>query len=67
MSEQEKNSSALEQESNLNNEMKQRREKLDALRSSSPVAFPNDFRRDAISDELHQQDCPGAGDRAGSG
>lgn len=55
MSEQEKNSSALEQESNLNNEMKQRREKLDALRSSSPVAFPNDFRRDAISDELHQK------------
>ncbi len=55
MSEQEQNSAAKEQELNLNNEMKQRREKLEAIRETAPVAFPNDFRRDAISDELHQK------------
>ncbi len=38
----------------LNNELKTRREKLSALRENG-VAFPNDFRRDSISDKLHQQ------------
>ncbi len=38
----------------LNNEMKTRREKLDALRETG-VAFPNDFRRDTTSDALHAQ------------
>jgi len=32
----------------------QRREKLDALRSES-IAFPNDFRRDILADELHRR------------
>ena len=36
----------------LNNELKARREKLALLRESGN-AFPNDFRRDSISDELH--------------
>ncbi|GAA0482179.1 MULTISPECIES: lysine--tRNA ligase [Tatumella] len=38
----------------LNNELKSRREKLAALRQNG-VAFPNDFRRDSLSDQLHQQ------------
>ena len=33
---------------NLNNVMKERREKLEALRSQGQ-AYPNDFRRDAFS------------------
>ena len=36
----------------LNNELKARREKLAALREQG-VAFPNDFRRDHTSDQLH--------------
>ncbi|MWN32362.1 lysine--tRNA ligase [Gilliamella sp. Pra-s65] len=38
----------------LNNELKVRREKLAQLREQG-IAFPNDFRRDAISNDLHQQ------------
>lgn len=36
----------------LNNEMKARREKLAQIREKG-IAFPNDFRRDAISADLH--------------
>lgn len=36
----------------LNNELKARREKLNALREEG-VAFPNDFRRDSTADKLH--------------
>ena len=38
----------------LNNELKARREKLALLREAGN-AFPNDFRRDSISDDLHAQ------------
>ena len=37
----------------LNNELKTRREKLSALRANG-VAFPNDFRRDSLSNQLHE-------------
>lgn len=43
-----------EQAPDLNNELQTRREKLSALRDNG-IAFPNDFRRDALSDELHQK------------
>ena len=43
-----------EQAPDLNNELQTRREKLSALRDKG-IAFPNDFRRDSLSDELHQQ------------
>ena len=36
----------------LNNELKTRREKLAGLREQG-IAFPNDFRRDHTSDQLH--------------
>ncbi|AHF74997.1 Lysyl-tRNA synthetase (class II) [Candidatus Sodalis pierantonius str. SOPE] len=36
----------------LNNELRLRREKLTQLRQQG-IAFPNDFRRDAVSDQLH--------------
>ena len=36
----------------LNNVMLERRAKLEAIRAQG-IAFPNDFRRDAISDEIH--------------
>lgn len=36
----------------LNNELKNRREKLAALRQQG-IAFPNDFRRDHTADQLH--------------
>lgn len=36
----------------LNNELRSRREKLTQLRQQG-IAFPNDFRRDAVSDQLH--------------
>ncbi|MEN3258164.1 MULTISPECIES: lysine--tRNA ligase [Sodalis] len=36
----------------LNNELRSRREKLSQLRQQG-IAFPNDFRRDAVSDQLH--------------
>ncbi|WP_370633700.1 lysine--tRNA ligase [Frischella sp. Ac48] len=38
----------------LNNELVARREKLVQIRENG-IAFPNDFRRDAISNELHQK------------
>ncbi len=38
---------------NLNNELKTRREKLANLREQG-IAFPNDFRRDHTSDQLHE-------------
>ncbi|PHM74336.1 lysine--tRNA ligase [Xenorhabdus kozodoii] len=41
-----------EQAPDLNNELKTRREKLAALRSNG-IAFPNDFRRENISADLH--------------
>ncbi|MDX8000217.1 lysine--tRNA ligase [Xenorhabdus sp. Reich] len=41
-----------EQAPDLNNELKTRREKLSALRDSG-IAFPNDFRRENISEDLH--------------
>ncbi|OTA17179.1 bifunctional lysine--tRNA ligase/phosphatidylglycerol lysyltransferase [Xenorhabdus vietnamensis] len=41
-----------EQAPDLNNELKTRREKLAALRSNG-IAFPNDFRRENISEDLH--------------
>lgn len=41
-------------ESELNNEMAQRLAKLDAIRSKGN-AFPNDFRRDSISNDLHEK------------
>ena len=37
----------------LNNELKARREKLSVLRANG-VAFPNDFRRDSLSKQLHE-------------
>lgn len=43
-----------EQAPDLNNELKARREKLSALRDKG-IAFPNDFRRDVISEQLHRQ------------
>lgn len=49
MSEQQENKV---QEPDLNNEMQQRRLKLAAIREKG-IAFPNDFRRDHISDEVH--------------
>ncbi|WP_237386393.1 lysine--tRNA ligase [Xenorhabdus sp. Sc-CR9] len=41
-----------EQAPDLNNELKTRREKLATLRSDG-IAFPNDFRRENISEDLH--------------
>ncbi|MBS9422433.1 lysine--tRNA ligase [Photorhabdus caribbeanensis] len=41
-----------EQAPDLNNELQTRREKLAALRESG-IAFPNDFRRENISEDLH--------------
>ncbi|WP_323837965.1 lysine--tRNA ligase [Photorhabdus africana] len=41
-----------EQAPDLNNELQTRREKLVALRESG-IAFPNDFRRENISEDLH--------------
>ena len=38
----------------LNNELKARREKLAALREQG-IPFPNDFRRDHTSDQLHAE------------
>lgn len=39
---------------NTTDELTVRREKLDKLRRSTPVAFPNDFRREDSSEDLHQ-------------
>ena len=52
MSEQQPAAQSAENVPDLNNELKSRREKLALLRESG-IAFPNDFRRDSISDELH--------------
>ena len=38
----------------FNDELRNRREKLAALRQQG-VAFPNDFRRDHTSDQLHEE------------
>ncbi|GAA3582143.1 lysine--tRNA ligase [Gibbsiella greigii] len=43
-----------EHASELNNELQARREKLALLREKG-IAFPNDFRRDSISDKLHAE------------
>ncbi|NHB96737.1 lysine--tRNA ligase [Photorhabdus stackebrandtii] len=43
-----------EQAPDLNNELQTRREKLAALREKG-IAFPNDFRRENMSEELHAQ------------
>ncbi|AWK13799.1 lysine--tRNA ligase [Candidatus Fukatsuia symbiotica] len=37
----------------LNDELRVRKEKLAVLRKGNGVAFPNDFRRNALSDKLH--------------
>lgn len=50
MSEQQENN--VDASVELNNELKSRREKLVALREHG-IAFPNDFRRDSTSDQLH--------------
>lgn len=46
---------AAEPTADLNNEMQNRREKLAALRKEETIAFPNDFRRDHTSDQLHAE------------
>lgn len=43
-----------EQAQDLNNELQARREKLAVLREKG-IAFPNDFRREYISDQLHTE------------
>lgn len=56
MSEQHNTSAAAEQTEQLdeNQIMVHRREKLTAIRAKG-IAFPNDFKRDAFADDLHQQ------------
>lgn len=49
---QENTESMIDSVEELNNEMKNRREKLTQIRDQG-IAFPNDFRRDAISADLH--------------
>ena len=44
----------VEQAPDLNNELKVRKEKLAVLREKG-IAFPNDFRRENISDKLHAE------------
>ncbi|MEX0423124.1 lysine--tRNA ligase [Providencia rettgeri] len=44
----------VEQAPDLNNELKTRKEKLAALREKG-IPFPNDFRREDISDKIHAQ------------
>lgn len=43
-----------EQVQELNNELQARREKLAVLRENG-IAFPNDFRRDTLSEQLHHR------------
>ncbi|MGL9769435.1 MAG: lysine--tRNA ligase [Sodalis sp. (in: enterobacteria)] len=43
---------AAPQAMDMNNELRSRREKLSQLRQQC-IPFPNDFRRDALSDQLH--------------
>lgn len=43
-----------EQAQELNSELQARREKLAALREKG-IAFPNDFRREHLSDQLHAE------------
>ena len=50
----EQQSQGVDAAAELNNELKTRREKLAALREQG-VAFPNDFRRDRTSDQLHNE------------
>ncbi|MDH5423845.1 MAG: lysine--tRNA ligase [Gammaproteobacteria bacterium] len=50
------NASANEAEAVDENKLiQQRREKLNALREEGGIAFPNDFRRDVMTEELHLQ------------
>jgi lysyl-tRNA synthetase class 2 len=53
MSEQPLNQTALHEEENKL--IAQRKEKLAALRSKQQIAFPNDFRRDSLCDDLQKQ------------
>ncbi len=53
MTEEAQDNGAGSTDNGLNNEMRQRREKLEAIRAAG-IAFPNDFRRDRVSDELHE-------------
>lgn len=50
----EQNAQGADEVVDLNNEMKARREKLAALREQG-IPFPNDFRRDRTSDQLHAE------------
>lgn len=50
----EQQAQGAEQALDLNNELQSRREKLVALRENG-IAFPNDFRRDTTSDQLHAE------------
>lgn len=50
----EKKSQVAEQAQELNSELQARREKLAALREKG-IAFPNDFRREHLSDQLHAE------------
>ena len=52
MTEQVENKEVQDSGLELNSVMLERREKLEAIRANG-IAFPNDFRRDAISDEIH--------------
>lgn len=49
----EQQNQGADQAADLNNEMQTRREKLAAIRKEEAIAFPNDFRRDHTSDQLH--------------
>ncbi|MDR0805880.1 MAG: lysine--tRNA ligase [Enterobacteriaceae bacterium] len=42
-----------ESSANTTNELDVRREKLSQIRKNQPVAFPNDFRRENVSTDLH--------------
>ncbi|EAW4414977.1 lysine--tRNA ligase [Salmonella enterica subsp. enterica serovar Anatum] len=50
----EQNAQGADEVVDLNNEMKARSEKLAALREQG-IPFPNDFRRDRTSDQLHAE------------
>lgn len=50
----EQKSQVAEQAQELNSELQARREKLAALREKG-IAFPNDFRREHLSDQLHAE------------
>ena len=54
MSEQKPQVAEQAQEPELNSELQARREKLALLREKG-IAFPNDFRREHLSDQLHAE------------